>query len=258
MWYNRGMSYSFLSTFSLTEREIILYELLISKGQMLVSDIIKESKMKRATVYQSLYALEKKGLISQLEISKKIHFKPESPTKLLELANAQLKTYEESQKQLHSIISSLNSKYILSVEKPVISVFEGVDGLKEIYQDMLTVGEPIYAALGLEEIDQELHKWLDNVFVKKRAAKKIQAYVLVAKGAKGDIYIGRNEKEVRITKVVDEKKYPFQHEMDIYGDKVAFINYRKGEKLLGVVIQHPLIAKTQKALFDLAWDNVNS
>lgn len=252
------MSYSFLSTFGLTEKEISLYELLLSKGQLLAGDIIKQSKLKRATVYQSLYSLEKKGLITQVEINKKIHFKPLPPTQLLQLANNQLKTYEESHNQLMSIISNLDSKYILAVEKPIISMFEGIEGLKEIYNDVLTVGKPVYATLTVEEIDPELHKWLDNVYVKNRAAKKIHAYVLVAKGPKSEAYTNRDAKEERTTKIVDKDKYPFQHEINIYGDKVAFINYKKGQNLLGVVIHHPLIAKTQKALFDLAWDNVSN
>jgi hypothetical protein len=41
--------------------------------------------------------------------------------------------------------------------------------------------------------------------------------------------------------------------VDIYGDKVAFINYKKGEALIGVVINHPQIAETMRAWFELAW-----
>lgn len=250
------MSYSFLSTFGLTEKEIVLYELLLEKGQMLAGDIIRESKLKRATVYQSLYALEKKSLISQIEIDKKIHFKPEPPTNLLQLANSQLKNYEESHRQLTSVISSLDSKYVLAVEKPVISLFEGAEGLKEIYNDMVLVGKPIYAALTTEEIDPSFLKWVDNVHVKQRAVRKIPAYVLVAQGEQTEEYISKNQQEFRITKLVDKEKYPFKHEIDIYGDKVAFINSRKDQHLLGVVIHHPMIVATMKALFDLAWDGV--
>lgn len=248
------MNYSFLSTFGLTEKEVVLYEILLSSGQLLVGDIIKKSKLKRATVYQSLYSLEKKGLVSQIEISGKIHFKPEPPTQLLQLANSQLKIYEESHNQLMSVISALDSKYILAIEKPVISVFEGVNGLKEIYNDMISTGKPVYAALTTDEIDPALQEWLDNVHVKERAKKKIHAYVLVAGEKNTTKYLKRDKEEARTTKIVDKNKYPFMHEIDIYGSKVAFINYRKGQNLLGVVIHHPLIAATQKALFDLAWD----
>src|SRR3989344_7623161 len=246
------MHYSFLATFGLTEKEIALYELLLNKGQLPAGDIIKLSKIKRATAYQSLYALEKKGLVSQIEVHKKIHFKPESPTNLLELATTQQKTFNEAHAQLTSIISDLNSKYVLAVEKPVISVFEGVEGLKQIYQDMLLEEKPLYAALSVEEIDDTMRKWLDTVFVKHRAAKKIPTYVLVAQGKHAENYVARNKDELRTAKVVEREKYPFKHEIEIYGDKVAFINYRKGEHLLGVVVNHPHIAATMKALFDIA------
>ncbi len=250
------MSYSFLSAFGLTEKEIILYSLLLARGQLPAGDIVKDSKLKRATVYQSLYSLEKKGLISQIEIDKKIHFKLEPPTKLLELANLKLQNFEEAHRQLMGVVQSLNSQYILAVEKPVTSVFEGVEELKEIYNDTLLVGKPIYAALTVEEIDPQLKRWLNSVYVKKRAKQKIMAYVLVADSQYTKEYVAENKETLRVTKVIDKLKYPFMHEIDIYGDKVAFINYRKGEHLLGVVIHHPRIAATMKALFDVAWNGV--
>lgn len=251
--YDR-MRYSFLSTFGLTEKEIALYELLLSHGKLSAGDIVKESKLKRPTVYQSLYVLQKKGLVTQFESGKKIHFKVEPPTKLLDLANNQLKNVQESHKELSSLISNLNSQYILSVEKPVIAVFEGVEGLKEIYDDMLTVGKPIFAALTTDEVDPQLYKWLTTVFAKKRAELKITAEVLVASGENTQEYVSKNRDELRQTKTVDKTKYPFQHEIDIYGDKIAFVNYKKGEHLIGVVVQNPFISKTMKALFDVAWD----
>lgn len=250
------MNYSFLSAFGLTEKEIDLYKLLLSKGELSAGVIVKESKLKRATVYQSLYSLQKKEIISQTEIGGKIHFKLEPPTKLLELANDQLRNFEESQRQLMGVMTSLNSQYILAVEKPVIAAFEGIEGLKEIYNDTLAVGKPIYAALTADEIDPELKKWLDTVYVKKRAEHKITAYVLVAEGEKAKEYTSRNKEAFRETKLVDKKRYPFMHEIDIYGEKVAFINYRTGKKLLGIVIHHPQISATMKALFDIAWNGV--
>ena len=45
--------------------------------------------------------------------------------------------------------------------------------------------------------------------------------------------------------------------MDVYGDKVAFINYRT-DHLLGIVVKHPLIAQTMKAWFDLAWEGAQN
>ncbi len=250
------MNYPFLSTFGLTDKEVVLYELLLTQGQLLVGDIIKQSKFKRATVYQSLYSLEKKGLVTQVEAGKKIHFKPEPPTKLLQLASTQLKTFEESHRQLLGVISNLDSKYILAVEKPVISIHEGIEGLKEIYNDMIAEGKTVYSALTSDVVEPELRKWLGAVHVKQRAKNNIHAYVLIAEGKLTEEYVSRNKEAFRTTKVVSKDKYPFQHGVDVYGDKVAFVNFRKGEHLLGIVVQHPKIAQTMKALWDLAWDGV--
>jgi sugar-specific transcriptional regulator TrmB len=250
------MSYSFLSSFGLTDKEIDLYEVLLAHGELSAGDVVRLSKLKRATAYQSLYSLEKKGLVTHFERGRKIHFRVESPTKLLELANLQLRTFEESHRQLMGVISSLNTKYVLAVEKPVISVLEGIEGIKQVYNDTLKVAKPIYAALTTDEVEPELKNWLRNVYSKKRASLKIPAYVLIAEDKMTAEYVSRNPTTLRTTKVIKRDKYPFQHEINIYGDKVAFIHYRKGDKLLGIIIQHPHVAKTMKALFDVAWDGV--
>ena len=44
-------------------------------------------------------------------------------------------------------------------------------------------------------------------------------------------------------------------EINIYGNKVAFISYRQ-EELLGVLIESAEIAKTMRSVFGLVWDGL--
>jgi sugar-specific transcriptional regulator TrmB len=247
------MALPFLQTLGLTQKEAELYELLLKRGELNGADIIKESGLKRATVYVSLYALEQKGLITKKDIRKKIHFKPESPNKLLELADKALTDYERARGDLQGILPEMISSYLLSVERPVVSTFEGVKGLKEVYNDTLRENKPIYAVLTTAEVDPAIFTWLTDTYTKLRAKAEIPAKVIVASGEWSSQYVKRDEAELRETRLVPKDKFPVQHEVDIYGDKVAFINYKKGEALIAVVINHPQIAQTMKAWFDLAW-----
>ena len=63
----------------------------------------------------------------------------------------------------------------------------------------------------------------------------------------------RDTVEERDSVIVSSLRFPFQNEMNIYGNKVAFIHFKKDEPLIGIMIAHPNIAQTMKALFDLAW-----
>lgn len=248
------MSLPFLENIGLTKKEANLYEILLRLGEVPASQIIKESKLKRATAYKVLFSLEKRGLVSKKDIEKKIHFRPEPPAQLMALAERQYQSLERAKDSLKMIIPQLTSSYVLAVEKPIVSTFEGIGGLKEIYEDMLREGKTIYAILQTAEVNDELYKWLTTSFVKKRAKLKISAKVIIASGKYSQEYIRKNKKELRETILVPSKKFPFKHEVDIYGDKVSFINYKKGEALIGVVIKNQSVAQTMKAWFDLAWE----
>lgn len=252
------MELPFLQNLGLTRNEADLYELLLQTGEVSAKQLLVKTPFKRTTAYTVLYALEKKGLVSKYDKNKIIHFKPESPTKLLDLAEQQYRILERTKKDVQAVIPQMISNYILSVEKPVVTNFEGVEGLKKIYEDMLRVGKPIYAVLQLHEIDEQLHTWLKGPFVRKRAKLGIPAQVIVSSNAINEEYVSKNKKEARTTIMVSEEEFPFTHELNIYGDKVAFMNFKKGESLIGVVIDHPQVARTMKAMFNLAWKGAES
>jgi sugar-specific transcriptional regulator TrmB len=243
----------FLNTIGLTDKEADLYELLIQKGEMDAGDIIKASKLKRATAYKVLYSLEAKGLLTHKDLEKKLHFRPEPPAKLFELAETRYRELERAKNDLHSSLPQLTSNYILSVERPIVKTFEGVEGLKEIYEDTIREAKPIYAVHQLEELDPKLFQWLRKSYIPQRIKFHIHAYVIVASGSEAKTYVKRSKISNRTTITVPRNQFPFQHEVNIYGDKVAFINGRNNTKLIGMIIQHPLTAKTMKSWFDLAW-----
>jgi len=242
-----------LQTLGLTDKESQIYQLLLETGKTQAGTLIKKTGLKRATVYKSLYTLEEKGLVKQEDIKKKKHFTPLSPDNLLKLSDEQFEKQERAREDLRSMLPQLTSHYILSVEKPVITTFEGVEGLKKIYEDTIKTEKPIYAVLQTAEVNEQLLEWLEDKYYTMRLKHKIEATVIVATGAWSDTYVDRRKKGFTTVKLVDSKVYPFAQEVNIYGDKIAFINYKKGEALIGIVVHHPLIAQTMKAIFDLAW-----
>jgi sugar-specific transcriptional regulator TrmB len=247
------MSQTLWETLGLTAKEADIYELLLKRGEIETAPIIRELNLKRATAYKSLYALEKKGLVTKRDIGKITHFRPEPPTKLLAYAEEQVQKQARAKADLQSLIPSLTGAYLLAVEKPIVSTFEGIKGLQDIYEDTLREGKEIKAVLQTEEVEPTMYEWLNTYYVKKRAKLKIPAKVIVSSGKWADEYANRNENSKRETIMVPNTLFPFKHEVDIYGNKVAFINYKKGEALIGVVITHPQVADTMRAWFDLAW-----
>lgn len=250
------MSLASLQEIGITETEAKLYELLLKLGEVPITTLIRESKMKRPTVYKAVHSLTSKDLVHQRDIRKKLHVRPESPSKLQEIADRKYKEIEQTKASLTALLPGLALSYANSTDKPVVRVYEGLEGLKEIYLDTIKENQPVSAILQASIVEPELYDWLNNVYVKKRLKAKMHAKVIMDSGSASKDYIEKSKNSYRTVKVVDQKRFPFQHEVDIYGDKVAFIHYRKDEPLIGIIIHHPQITKTMRAWFDLTWESL--
>jgi len=245
-------------TIGITEREARLYELLIHLGEQDAGRLITESGFKRPTVYKSLYSMAEKGLVTETEHDGKAYFRPEPPQKLLNIAEQQYDQLNRARNDITTLLPELVSAFTLSTERPVVTTFTGVSGLKKIYEDTLKTGETIYAVLQTESVDPELFKWLTTDYVKRRSELGIDAKAIVASGDWADTYANLSETEKRDTRVVPKDRFPFEHEAFVYGNKFGIMNYKKGEKLIGLIIDHPQMTATMKAWFDLAWEGAES
>ena len=59
----------------LSKNEALLYDLLLSEGELSAGLVIKKSKLKRGLTYKVLHELEEKGFNKSLRKNKKLHFK---------------------------------------------------------------------------------------------------------------------------------------------------------------------------------------
>lgn len=248
------MSLTLLQNLGLTPTEVTLYELLVKIGQVPISTLITETKIKKPTVYKALSSLQKKGLVTLSDVKKIQHASPVSPTKLLELAEKQYESMDRTREYVQSIIPALSSQYVQSVEQPIVTTYEGLEGLKRMYKDILETGAEGFSILQTEDMEKDLEDWLITYFSKQRAKKKMRLKVIVASGKAAKEFTRRDVPEYRYSAVVPFERFPIAHEVTIYGDKVAFLHYKKGERLVGSITKHPGFAQTMKVLFDLAWE----
>lgn len=249
----RLMEPQILTELGLSADEAEIYLSLIELGPQTAIQIGKNTKVKRTYVYKVIQGLIAKGLASQGKQGKTTIFAPLSPDHLLSLAEAKKQKAEASKQALEDILGQLKAKYVSIADKPVVTTYEGINGLKKVYEDMLKEGKEIFSMLQTSEIEPELREWLKNDFVPRRAKLGVPAKVILASGKLSSEFQSRNPQALRTVLEVPSELFPFPHEVDVYGEKIAFVHFKKGEPLLAILIYHPAMAETMRIWFDLAW-----
>lgn len=231
-----------LNQFGLQNKENDVYLACLELGYCGVNEIAKKANIKRTTVYDVLAGLKNKGLIGQTINDKKRLFYAESPEKLGQML-------EEKQRKLAEIMPFLKSIHNTSGQKPKMRYYEGIEGLKSVYNDILMQNGEILAFIK-EDVLNSLGNEFVKEFDKKRKKLNINFKIIgadydnVIEYAKNDKI---NNKEIRIVK---KEEFPFSLEMNIYGNCVSYVFL---EEKIGIIIESTEIANNMRLLFKLAW-----
>ena len=238
---------SILKKAGFSENECAIYLALLTLGQGTVSEITRKANVGRTYGYPILDGLVSKGLVSISGKRPKQEYVAESPRRLFTYLEKQL----ESQKNIISEMKELLPDLIVlhNVEdRPKIRFYEGLEGIKEVYEDTLTtIGE-----LRGFATYEELHKAMPGYFpeyYKRRAKKGVVGRAIITDTLEGRVRERHNKDEKRTMRLVP-KEYYFYPEIDIYNNKVMIASWR--EKL-GILIESDEIADAMKKIFELAW-----
>lgn len=240
----------------LSPEEGEVYNALVEKGGLSAIEVAKATKVRRTYVYAVCEELIKKGLVKLDKRGRTTIFTPLSPDKLVDLAESRRRMAEQALSSVENVLPTLKNKFAMAEEKPVVSYFEGVEGIKKVYLDTLREAKPILALVETSQVDPVIYDWVTKVYAQRRTQAGIGVKAIVASGEKTGVYQSLDEKELRETKVISSENYPFEHELNIYGSKVAIINHRQGSKLLGVIIDNQHVANTFVSWFYLTWERL--
>ena len=237
---------NFLEQFNITGKTADVYLAALELGSGTVIEIAKKSAVKRTTCYDLLLDLIKDGLILETTKGKKRLFVAEDPEKLRKKIN-------EKEKLLNEMLPQLRSMYNVTGVKPKIRYYEGKLGLREVYADTLNYSSEILA-FASEDIVKVLGEEWARDYITRRVKKNIQFRAIMPRTNTITNYAAHDFKQLRISKLVDPKKYPFSIEINIYGhQKVALMSAREET---GIIIEGAEIYKTMKLIFELLWDNL--
>lgn len=234
-----------LQQFGLEGKKADVYLAALELGSATVIEISKKAGIKRTTCYDILLDFIVEGLISQTQKGKKRLFVGEDPEKIQRNLKNKERLFSEILPQLQSIHNVRGSK-------PKIRFYEGKEGLKEVYADTLrykteTLGfasDDIIKAMGME--------WSMEYLARRKKAGIWAKGIIPGTEFMKENFLSKDVEQLRVTKIIDCKKYPFTIEINIYGHQSVALISAKEE--IGLIIEGQEIHNTMKLIFQLIWD----
>lgn len=241
------MLISTLKQLGLSEKQAKIYLACLELGETSVKEMALKSGIKRTTIYDIIDDMLNAGYVRTTTKGKKIKYLATEPEELAIL----IKKREALLKQILPELNSLNN--VGGGLKPKIWFFEGEEGLRTVYNDLLKYpGTKVYGWAS-EDMERVLgEEWCMN-YVTRRAGKKIEENLIFPITDVMEKYKEGDKKYLRKSKIVDPKKYKLNIEINIYEKRIAIMS---GHDKMGIIIESQPIAETMKLIFKMCWDNI--
>lgn len=233
-----------------SEKKAKIYLAILELGEASVIDISKKIGIKRTTVYNILPELISEGYVKKTSKNKKSLFFVEDPDLLKNNLEDKLATLKEALPEIKSLQN-------IFPFKPKITFYEGFGGIKEIYKDTLNSlnsGDIILSFTGITNFERLIPHDISREYIANRVKKKIRARIIATRSSVMEKWKENAPKELREIKIIDDSKYKFDGDIEIYGNKVALISYK--ENFIGVVIESKEINQMQRLAFEIMWNSI--
>jgi HTH-type transcriptional regulator, sugar sensing transcriptional regulator len=235
----------FLEEIGLSEKEAKIYLALLQVDSSTIHDISEKTGVNRTTVYPVLESLEKKGLVSEIQVGKKIEYQAAPPERLETYVERQKATLQEKSERLKDIIPQIKSIQREQGERPIIKVFQGRDGAISAYTEFFNFSSNLkkdgYYILNNDLLAEVFTEKEMGGFRELRKDKKVITSIVYNR-KDGERSFEDNKAAVRI----NDTEYPLTCDIAIIDDNVVISTL--GENVTSLLIKSKDIAKTLASL----------
>lgn len=244
-----------LNDLGLTDKAIIIYLELLATDYATPTQLSKRTDINRTSIYDVIQELTSRGLISSFKKNGRLYFGALDPSHLANHLRSQLQSqqhkFEERMKSVESILPALLSLRNTKTSKPTVSFFEGVNGMREAYEDTLTAHEPIRAYANVETMHRALPSFFPEYY-KRRTDRNVFIKAILTRNATSLERAQSDQEEMRESRFLPEGNV-FTPEMNLYDNKMLVASWT--EKMAILVTSKELV-DLQKLTFDLLWNTL--
>ncbi len=237
-----------LIDFGLSEYESMVYLASLSLGPSTVGEIAKKSGVKRTTVYPVIESLKQKGIMSVKIIGLKSLFQAENPDKLEIII-------EQKAKKLKNMIPELTALQNLTGNESIIKYYEGVAGVKTVYDSILDGLKPGDEYLIVSDMERFLK--MDREYFENFIRRRVK-YNLVVKTIIQDTPDARHYKTIE--KNTNQEIKIFDKSVDLTANLVILPNKvvitQIVDPIISILIENKSIVELHRQQFYIIWNSI--
>ncbi len=231
-------------------KEIRVYIALLGFGVSSATELGRETKLPRQTVYYLLDSLTEKGLVEQTDKRGVKQFFAD-PFKIKTVIDNKRHQLEINKKKLDLELTRFVSENHIGTELPKVQFYQGQEGLKRLLSSILDLYKKgkykTFKGYAINEYYPGMEEFIDN-FIKERYKLGIQSRLFVPKDTDFD-KIGGQDTYGRKMKTLDIEYH--KAAFYIVGNRIYLFSYKDG---VGVMVENTNLANLFKDMFDNQWD----
>lgn len=237
-----------LESIGIAGKRVDVYLSLLQLGSGTALEIAASSGIKRPTVYDILTDFQAQGLVGTCYEGKRRLFIAKDPQMLAEVQARRLDSVK-------AVMPQLSALYNLGPNKPRVNYHEGIDGLRKVSEDLLTVtsGEYFYFSSARDILAKFGEEYLKG-YVRRRVERGIWSNAIRMRHTEepdAEFLAGSEEFKRRLrfltTPVFEEVVCVY-----IYDEKVAIISGLKEN--YAMIIESRELAVLLKAIWQTVWE----
>ncbi len=231
-----------LEAFHLKSKEAQLYLALLELGEASAPQIAAKAGIQRTNFYDLIPKLVTLGLAKQTTRGKKQLFSALDPEEFVKLEERRLEQLKQALPELKAITNT-------AVEKPRIFFYEGTNGVKQVYENMLLHKGEIRLFTTPSFVSKEQLNLLKE-HVPQRIARGNALRMIGEVSPENVMLQERDARELRETRLLPKDVYHSNVEIGIYGKKVYIVDYRQ---LFGMEVESSDVASALAMIFEIVW-----
>jgi len=243
-----------LKKIGLTKTEAVIYLRGLNYSSVGVNELVKQTGVKRTTIYHALGTLIAKGLVAEKGAGRKLEFIFTPPDSLRKMIDGKISLLEKQKEAVSEILPLFQQRPEKDFE---VYHYQGIGGVKA------AVGEALYCRSGrwdiiappknfFSDFDQEYARY----FLEARKKKNITTRSLWEKDPSRRLLTAEEIKQ-RQPRFLPQVMYgKFKSTVILFDNKVALIS--SFQELSAVLIKSEEIYNTLEAIFEGLWTAAES